>query len=198
MKKPLTIILGSLSSLIAQCDEGVVKKNTLSIHTVERGSMPTFSSASGTVTSLHPRRAVLHFSSNGERCESGRAARLVIRDNPRAFIAKVLGRTDAGDCEVEFLDALPDSTVAGQTVEGLIVTGEIDDTVFFGRPAGSLPNTTVTIFVLQDSSRARRATVRYGVRSGPLIQVLEGLEAGDRVIVTDMSKWAGVATVRLE
>jgi hypothetical protein len=34
--------------------------------------------------------------------------------------------------------------------------------------------------------------------SGPLIQVLHGLKPGDKVIVTDMSKWADIARVRIE
>lgn len=198
MKKLPAIILGPLAWLIAQSNEGVVRKNTLSIHTVERGSMPIFSSASGTVTSLQPRRAVLSFGTNGEECESGRMARLMIGDNPRALAGKVLGRISGGGCEIEFVDALLHGTVGGHTVRALVATGEIENAIFFGRPAGSQPNTTATIFVLQGHSRARRATVKYGVMSGPLIQVLEGLEPGDRVIVTDMAKWAGVARVRLE
>ena len=45
---------------------------------------------------------------------------------------------------------------------------------------------------------ARRVTIRYGRMSGPLIQVLEGLSPGDRVIVTDMSQWSNVERVRIE
>ena len=78
------------------------------------------------------------------------------------------------------------------------MTDEMKDIVFFGRPAISKPNSTATLFVLEGNSHARRVTVRYGVISGPLIQVLDGLVPGERVIVTDMSKWADVARVRLE
>ena len=54
------------------------------------------------------------------------------------------------------------------------------------------------IFVFDGNSRARRATVRYGAMSGPLIQVLDGLALGDKVIVIDMSKWADLPAVRRE
>ena len=91
-----------------------------------------------------------------------------------------------------------EGAVIGGRTRGLIVTDEMNDAVFFGRPAGSRPNSTATIFVLEGESRARRATVRYGVMSGSLIQVLDGLTPGDKVIVTDMSKWADFPSVRLE
>jgi hypothetical protein len=196
-KRILISILCSVAFVKAQ-SEAVVKKDTVSIHTVERGSMSIFSSASGILTSLQPRRAVLSFDSNGERCDSGRAARLVIGDNPRAFSGKVVGRTDAGNCEVQLVDALPDGAVIGHKVGALIVTREMNDVVFFGRPAGSRPNSTATIFVLEGTSRARRATIRYGAMSGPLIQVLDGLAPGDKVIVTDMSIGTDVTRIRLE
>ena len=172
--------------------------DTVSIHTVERGSMSIFSSASGTLTSLQPRRAVLTLDNNAGTCDSGRAARLVIGDNPRSMAGRVVGRTDAGKREVEFADPLPDGAVIGRRVGGLIVSDEMKDVVFFGRPAASRPNSTATIFVLEGTSRARRATVRYGAMYGPLIQVLDGLAPGDKVIVTDMSKWADLPSVRLE
>ena len=52
------------------------------------------------------------------------------------------------------------------------MTDEMKDVVFFGRPAGSRPNSTATIFVLEGNSHARRVTVQYGAMSGSLIQVL--------------------------
>jgi HlyD family secretion protein len=78
------------------------------------------------------------------------------------------------------------------------MTDEMKDIVFFGRAAISKPNSTATLFVLEGNSHARRVTVRYGVISGQLIQVLDGLVLGERVIVTDMSKWTNFARVRLE
>jgi hypothetical protein len=194
----LASILCSIASLKAQSNEAVVKTETVSIHTVERGSMSIFSSASGSLTSLRPPRVVLSFDKNGGKCDSGRDARLVIGDNPRPIAGKVVASTDAGNCEVEFAGALPDGTVIGSKVGGLIVTDELKDVVFFGRPADSRPNSTAIIFVIEGASRARRTTVRYGAMSGPLIQVLEGLVPGDKVIVTDMSKFADRPTVRLE
>ena len=194
----LVCILCSVPSLSAQSDEAVVKMDMVSIHTVERGSMSIFASANGTLASVQPQRAVLTFDSNGGKCDPGHAARLVIGDNPRSIDGKVVGRTEGGGCEVELAAALPDGASIGSRVGGLIVSDELKDVVFFGRPATARPNSTDIIFVLEGASRAHRATVRYGAMSGPLIQVLEGLAPGDKVIVTDMSKWADFPSVRLE
>lgn len=194
----LTCILFSIPILRAQGRDAAVKKDEVAIHTVERGSMPIFVSASGTLTSLQPPRAVLNFDNNQGKCEAGHGARLVIGENPRSIAGKVVGRTDAGNCEVELADTLPKSAVNGVKVGGLIAADEMKDVVFFSRPGGSRPNSTARIFVLEDASHARRVTVRYGAMSGPLIQVLHGLEPGDKVIVTDMSEWADIARVRME
>jgi len=137
------------------------------------------------------------------RCEPGRSARVQIDPSPRAIAGKVVKGskegTEAGTCEVELSDAVPAGTTIGQKIGALIEVGELTDVVFFGRPAGSSANSEATIFVLEPgSSFARRATVRYGKMSGPLIQVVEGLAPGDRVIVTDMSKWAAYPRVRIQ
>ena len=201
MNRTLSVVV-YISCLVAtvgaQEREAVVKKEAISVHTVERGSMPIFTPASGALTSLQLRRAVLTLDKAEVRCEAGRPARLVLAGNPKPLAGKVVRRTDAGACEVEFVQPLPEGATVGHQVGGLIVTDEMKDIIFLGRPASSQPNSTSALFVLEGNSHARRVTVRYGVMSGPLIQVLDGLVPGERVIVTDMSKWADVARVRLE
>ena len=186
-----------VTSVGGQDREAVVKKDALSVHTVERGSMPIFTPASGALTSLQPRRAVLTFDKSAVRCEAELAARLVVAGNTKALAGKVVRRTDAETVKSS-LWLLPEGTTVGRQVGGLIMTDEMKDIVFFGRPAISKPNSTATLFVLEGNSHARRVTVRYGVISGQLIQVLDGLVPGERVIVTDMSKWTNFARVRLE
>jgi hypothetical protein len=183
---------------VAQFGEDVVKKDSISVHTVERGLMPIFASANGRLTSQQPARAILRFDGDEGTCEQGRIARLVLGDSPRALGGRVTKPTETGNCEVEILDKLPEAAEAGTKARGLIESKQLKDVVFFGRPASSKENSTATIFVLDGPSMAQRVTVRYGAMSGPLIQVLDGLAPGDKVIVTDMSKWAHLPRVRLE
>jgi hypothetical protein len=191
-----------IAPLRSQDGEAVVKKESVSIHTVERGSMSLFASASGSLTSLLG-TAVLTFESTQGRCESGRSARLVVGEAPKAYAGRVVKRLEhrsgIEQCEVEFVDALPEGAAVGSRIGALIEVGAMKNVVFFGRPAGSVANSTATVFVLEEkTSFARRVVVRYGVRSGPLIQVLDGLAPGDKVIVTDMSKWAKAPRIRIE
>ena len=190
----LSCAFSSGVALNAQVHEAAVKKNTVSVHTVERGSMSIFASANGTLTSLQPRRTELTVGT----CETGRGARLVFGENQRSLVGKVTGRTEAGQCEVDIADALPEGVGVGRTMEELIVSDKLKDVVFFARLAGSQPHGSSAIFVPEGESQARRVAVQYGAMSGPLIQVLHGLRTGDRVIVTDMSKWADHPRVRLE
>jgi hypothetical protein len=188
-----------LCPLMGQDREPVVSKDSVSVHKVERGDMPLKERAAGSITSLNPPRAVLKLAGdNGGRCELGQQASAQI-DPPKVLLGKVVGIAAAGECEVEFAGELPSGITVGRTLGGLIGTGVLRDVVFLGRPADARPNTTAPIFVLEPgTSFARRASVRYGKISGPLIQVLDGILPGDLVIVTDMSKWAEYPRVRLE
>lgn len=184
-------------------DEPVVSKNALSVHTVERGNMPLRERATGSIANLQPPRAVVRLAGdNAARCEPGQSATIQI-DPPRVIAGRVVKssqeNSETGGCEIALSEPLPSGTAIGKRVGALIQTGEMQNVVFFGRPADSSPNSEASVFVLEPGAQfARRATVRYGKISGALIQVLEGLSPGDRVIVTDMSKWARYPRVRIQ
>lgn len=89
-------------------------------------------------------------------------------------------------------------TTVGDGLAALIQVGAAADIVFLERPATARSNTTSTILVLEtDGEHARRVTVRSGRQSGSLMEIVSGLSSGDRVIVTDMSQWAGYERLRL-
>src|SRR5262245_3214067 len=149
----LTIGALAVTPVWAQGSDAVVPKDAISVHIVERGSMSIFAQASGSVTSLRPHRAVVEFDRGTQRCDSGRPARLVVGDDQRALAGKVAGPIPAGGCEVEFVDPPPADAVIGQKIGAMIVTEELSDVVFFGRPAESEPNSTATLFLLDGPLR---------------------------------------------
>ncbi|MCH6551492.1 MAG: RND transporter, partial [Planctomycetes bacterium] len=56
----------------------------------------------------------------------------------------------------------------------------------------------ISIFkVTEDGDFADRITIQLGASSVNDIQVLEGLQAGDVVILSDMSRWDGYDRVKL-
>jgi HlyD family secretion protein len=196
------IVAAFLFSASAQDQEPVISKGAISVHTVQRGDMPLRMRATGSIVSLQPPRAVVKLSDPGvEPCKIGQKFSAQIAP-PQVLTGKVvrIPDPDSGRCEIEFSEALPDNAAAGAKMGALIDTGaEMRDVVFFGRPADSAPNSEASVFVLEPGSQhARRTSVRYGQISGPLIQVISGLSPGDRVIVTDMSKWMSSPRVRLE
>jgi multidrug efflux pump subunit AcrA (membrane-fusion protein) len=71
--------------------------------------------------------------------------------------------------------------------------------LYVGRPAFGNENSTVTLFKLSaDGKTAVRVPVKVGRASVNSIQVLEGLQVGDTVILSDMSRWDSTDRVRLE
>jgi multidrug efflux pump subunit AcrA (membrane-fusion protein) len=83
-------------------------------------------------------------------------------------------------------------------VDGTIELEHRDGVLSVGRPAYGQPGSTSWIFtVSSDGETATRKTVRFGAASAQSVEVLHGLMAGDRVIVSDMSAYDHVATIRL-
>jgi len=73
-------------------------------------------------------------------------------------------------------------------VEGVIQTGSVTDVMTIPRPVFSRENSESDLFVLDETgSRAVRTQVRLGVGSVSTMEVVSGLNIGDRVIVSDTS-----------
>lgn len=79
-----------------------------------------------------------------------------------------------------------------------ILVGRREDVLYVGRPAHGKAESAGTIFKLEDDGRtATRVRVRFGQSSVRTIEIVEGLKVGDRVILSDMGDYEGVATIRL-
>ena len=93
---------------------------------------------------------------------------------------------------------MPTSIKAGIQVDGLIEVGRRDDVLYVGRPVHSKAESAGTIFKLEDEGRmATRVRVKFGQSSEKTIEFVEGLKVGDRVILSDMGDYEGVAMIRL-
>ena len=100
--------------------------------------------------------------------------------------------------DVTLPDDLPPSARPDLSVDGNVIIDRLDEVVYMGRPAYGQANSLVGIFVLtEDETHAERRTVRLGRSSVNEIEVVEGLQPGDIVILSDMSSWDGHERVRL-
>ena len=93
---------------------------------------------------------------------------------------------------------LPRGARPDLTVDGTIELERLDDVIFVGRPVFGQEESVISLFRLDaDSDEARRVTVGLGRASVNTIEVLEGLQPGDRVVLSDMSAWDAFDRVRL-
>ena len=85
--------------------------------------------------------------------------------------------------------ALPPGARPDLSVDGTIQLEKLDNIIFVGRPAFGQENSTVTIFKVQPNGEAHRHEGEARTRSVNTIEVLEGLQPGDQVILSDMSQF---------
>jgi HlyD family secretion protein len=85
------------------------------------------------------------------------------------------------------------------SVDGTIDLDRLANVEYVGRPAFGQENSTVSMFKLDpDGKGATRVTVKLGRSSVNAVEILGGLNQGDQVILSDMSRWDNVDRIRLE
>jgi biotin carboxyl carrier protein len=101
--------------------------------------------------------------------------------------------------DVELEGALPQGARPDLSVDGEIDLDRLTNVLYVGRSAFGNENSTISLFKLTpDGKEAVRVAVKIGKASVNAIQVIEGLHAGDTVILSDMSRWDNTDRVRLE
>ncbi len=101
--------------------------------------------------------------------------------------------------DVQLSGALPQGARPDLSVDGTIDLERMVNVLYVGRPAFGNENSTISLFRLDpDGKGAVRAPVKVGRASVNAIQIIEGLNPGDTVILSDMSRWDNVDRVRLE
>ena len=101
--------------------------------------------------------------------------------------------------DVALDDPLPKGARPDLSVDGTLEIERLDNVLNVGRPAYGQANSTVGIFrVLPGGSEAERVRVELGRSSVNTIEIVRGLQKGDVVILSDMSRWDAVDRVRLK
>jgi len=93
---------------------------------------------------------------------------------------------------------LPRGARPDLSVDGTIEIERVEDVLYVGRPAYGQADSTIQLFKLIDGGeRAVRTDVRLGRTSVNTVEVVAGLDEGDRVILSDPSDWDGHNVIRL-
>lgn len=125
-------------------------------------------------------------------------------DTRNGIVAGRVGRIDPavqnGTVTVDvFITAeLPKGSRPDLSVDGTIELERLDDVVYVGRPAFGQEKSQVGIFKLDAAGiYATRTQVKLGRSSVNTIEIVSGLQPGDRVILSDMSQWDANDRIKL-
>ncbi len=100
--------------------------------------------------------------------------------------------------DVTLNEALPRGARPDMNVDGTIELERLDNVLKVGRPATGQEESTITLFKLDtNGGNASRESVTFGRSSVTEIEVVRGLDVGDRVVLSDMSAWDGYDRLRL-
>jgi hypothetical protein len=101
--------------------------------------------------------------------------------------------------EVSIDDPLPAGTRSDLAVDGTITIERLSDVLYIARPGFGQPESSVGIFkVVPNKGEANRVTVLLGVASVNTVEVKNGLQVGDSVIISDMSAFDATSRVRIK
>jgi HlyD family secretion protein len=101
--------------------------------------------------------------------------------------------------DVTIDDPLPPGARPDLSVDGTITLENLKDVLYVGRPVHGQSDSTIGIFkIIDDGSEAVRVNVKLGRSSVNTIEIVQGLNVGDKVILSDMSAWDNFDRVRLK
>jgi multidrug resistance efflux pump len=100
--------------------------------------------------------------------------------------------------DVKLIGEMPRDARLDSSITGEIRVGDFKNTLFVRRPAFAQSNAVVVVFKeTADHEFIEKISVRFGRGSIDQIQVLEGLEVGDRVVVSDYANLESYSRIRL-
>jgi HlyD family secretion protein len=100
--------------------------------------------------------------------------------------------------DVAIEDVLPPGARPDLSVEGTVEIENLKDVIYVGRPVFGQADGMVGIFKLVvGDAEAERVNVKLGRSSVNTIEVVAGLNVGDKVILSDMTAWDNFDRVRL-
>ncbi|HEV3332216.1 MAG TPA: HlyD family efflux transporter periplasmic adaptor subunit [Bryobacteraceae bacterium] len=100
--------------------------------------------------------------------------------------------------DVALTGALPPSARPDLSVDGTIQLEKLTDVLFVGRPVFGQQDATVQLFKVEPEGKyANKVKVAFGRSSVNTIEVKDGLQVGDKVILSDMSAYDSYDRIRL-
>jgi HlyD family secretion protein len=117
----------------------------------------------------------------------------------KGHVARIDPKSTGGTVGVDVIleGELPSGARPDLSVDGTIQLERLDNVIYVGRPAFGQENSTVQLFKLTKDGEASRTPVKLGRSSVNQIEIIEGLQPGDQVILSDMSAQDSFDRIRI-
>jgi beta-lactamase regulating signal transducer with metallopeptidase domain len=182
----------------------VVNKSTIIVASVKRGTMAIHRRGPGVLAPAGNGRLKAVVRIAAPMAKEIRVGQPASIDTSNGIVSgKVINVGSDGSGEVIPIDislegALPQGAVEGLNVDGVIEIDRLDGVLYLQRPASGHEGGVSSLFRLEEGgATATRVPVKFGKVAVTMIEILEGLNVGDKVIISDMSGYAGVNTISL-
>jgi multidrug resistance efflux pump len=133
------------------------------------------------------------------------AGQKVVVDTRNGTVNGVVTRVDPGvtdgtvAVDVDLEGTLPAGARPQLQVEGIVYISQSPDTLFVGKPSYVKNDAEIAVYKLDPAgSYATRTTIRAGKISLSYMEVLQGLQAGDRIITSEVGEWQGQDRILLK
>lgn len=120
----------------------------------------------------------------------------VIIDTRNGTVNGIVTRIDPGVAEgtvvvdVDLQGVLPAGSRPQLPIEGIIFISQLPDTLYVGKPAYVKNDAVIAVYKLDPTGHyATRVPIKGGRVSVNYLQVLQGLQAGDRIITSEVGEW---------
>lgn len=187
--KQATILI-ALMAPVAFPQEIVVSRDAIWLETVKRS--PLVRAVRGPGTVVNP--ATVELKMPEDQISEVRVGQAVVIDSQvsrgvNGRVARIDPPAD-GAARVIVTTAAPTNIAPGTSVDGTIELERLSDAVYVSRPMFVNANSDATLFKVEaDGVHATKVRVRFGRPSLKTLEITRGLEAGDRVILSDMRQY---------
>lgn len=117
----------------------------------------------------------------------------------RGHVSRIDPASQGGTVGVDVTldEPLPVGARPDLSVDGTIELQRLENVLYVESPTFGQENQKITLFKVLPNRDAVRTPVRLGKRSVQYVEILEGLQVGDQVVLSDMSQYDGFEKVRI-
>jgi HlyD family secretion protein len=133
------------------------------------------------------------------------AGQKVVVDTRNGTVDGVVTRVDPGVTDgtvvvdVDLQGVLPAGARPQLPVEAIIYVSQLPNTLYVGKPSYVKNDAAIAVYKLDPAGHyATRVTIKAGKVSVNYLQVLQGLQAGDRIITSEIGEWQGEERILLK